>query len=233
MNLDSSLNTAEGVQEGMVAPGQEALLDDFVKEQEAAQQQGETDKLLGKFNSPDELAKAYQELEKKLGQRSKPTQSESSQEESDVEADDETEGEEGEEEGGEDDYYAMTEEEVASIKDMVGGEEGFQKVSQWARENLQPDLLKEYNDVVSEGNVDAIRWAVRAIAVQALGGNGSDLVEPELVGGGKPDSALKFESQSQVLDAMNKRNDRGQRLYDVDEAYRGKVQSALLRSDVF
>ena len=127
----------------------------------------------------------------------------------------------------------MTEEEVSSIKDMVGGEEGFQKVSQWARENLQPDLLKEYNDVVSEGNVDAIRWAVRAIAVQALGGNGSDLVEPELVGGGKPDSALKFESQSQVLDAMNKRNDRGQRLYDVDESYRGKVQSALLRSDVF
>jgi hypothetical protein len=36
-----------------------------------------------------------------------------------------------------------------------------------------------------------------------------------------------------VLEAMSKRNERGQRMYDVDEAYRGKVRDALARSDVF
>lgn len=228
MNLDTSLNTAEGVQEGMVAPGQESLLADFVQEQEAAQRQGETDKLLGKFNSPDELARAYQELEKKLGQRAKPTQQESSAPPD--ESGDDTEGEEPE---GEPSYYEMTAEEVESIKEMVGGEESFKQISQWARDNLQPDLLKEYNDVVSQGNVEAIRWALRAIAVQAMGTGQEPLVEPELIGSGKADSAMKFESQAQVLDAMNKKNDRGQRLYDVDEAYRNKVQNALMRSDVF
>lgn len=227
MNLDTSLNTAEGVQEGMVAPGQENLLADFVQEQEAAQQQGESDKLLGKFNSPDELARAYQELERKLGQRSKPTQSETS-----APSDESEEDAEGEEPEGEPSYYEMTPEEVESIKEMVGGEESFKQISQWARDNLQPDLLKEYNDVVSQGNVEAIRWALRAIAVQATGA-GNDLVEPELIGSGKADSAMKFESQAQVLEAMNKKNDRGQRLYDVDEAYRNKVQTALMRSDVF
>lgn len=228
MNLDTSLNTAEAVQEGMVAPGQENLLAEFVQEQEAAQRQDETEKLLGKFNSVEDLGKAYQELEKKLGQRSKPTQQEP------LVPPDESEGDpEGEEPEGEPSYYEMTAEEVASIKDMVGGEESFKQISQWARDNLQPDLLKEYNDAVSQGNVEAIRWALRAIAVQAAGPGQEPLVEPELVGGGKADSALRFESQAQVLDAMNKRNDRGQRLYDVDEAYRGKVQAALMRSDVF
>ena len=228
MNLDTSLNTAEGVQEGMVAPGQENLLADFVQEQEAAQRQGESDKLLGKFNSPDELARAYQELERKLGQRSKPTQ----QEPSDAPNVGEEEAEEEEPED-EPSYYEMTPEEVESIKEMVGGEESFKQISQWARDNLQPDLLKEYNDVVAEGNVEAIRWALRAIAVQAMGAGGKDLVEPELIGSGKADSAMKFESQAQVLEAMNKKNDRGQRLYDVDEAYRNKVQTALMRSEVF
>jgi hypothetical protein len=68
---------------------------------------------------------------------------------------------------------------------------------------------------------------------QASQGQQEPLVEPELVGGGKADNALRFESQAQVLDAMNKKNSKGQRMYDVDEAYRDRVQQALMRSDVF
>jgi hypothetical protein len=32
---------------------------------------------------------------------------------------------------------------------------------------------------------------------------------------------------------MTKRNEKGQKLYDVDEAYREKVRAILARSDVF
>jgi hypothetical protein len=42
-----------------------------------------------------------------------------------------------------------------------------------------------------------------------------------------------FESQQQVLDAMNRRNDRGERFYDVDEAYRNKVAMILNSSPEF
>jgi len=89
-----------------------------------------------------------------------------------------------------------------------------------------------YNSVVESGNAEAISWALRSF--QARQGQVAADTEPELYGGGAPtDSVVRFESQQQVLDAMNKRNDRGQRLYDVDEAYRNKVSMILNNSDVF
>jgi hypothetical protein len=70
--------------------------------------------------------------------------------------------------------------------------------------------------------------------MQARQRSNDAVVEPQLYGGGTPtDNVMRFESQQQVLDAMNKRNDRGQRLYDIDEAYRNKVQMVLAASDVF
>lgn len=59
------LTQPEAEDQGMVAPGQESIVQEFIAEQ---QQQEEQQKLLGKFSSTDELARAYQELERKLGQ---------------------------------------------------------------------------------------------------------------------------------------------------------------------
>lgn len=222
MNLDASLNTAEGQTTGMVAPGQESLLDDFISEQEQAQ---EPELLLGKFKSQEDLAKAYQQLEKKLGQRQDTPAEQEPQDQSD---ESDTEEEEA-------DYYEMTTEEVDEIKALAGGEKEFQALGQWARDNLPKEVVDEYNASVAKGNVEAIRWAVRALMAQAqaAAADPNALVEPDLVAGKAASKGLVFESQAQVLEAMNKRNERGQRLYDVDEAYRNKVQNALAKSDVF
>lgn len=270
------LTTPEGI-EGMVAPGQENLLEEFVKEQQAQ----EPELLLGKFKSQDDLAKAYTELEKKLGQqRQEPTQETASPSQSyTAEQAVEVYGQEAVEalqskginlaevmhqaDNGEDisqhydtlaetfgvtrqvveNYVAkaqasepaaeagLTDADAAEIKAMVGGDEGFNELSQWAAANLQKDELAEYNAVVDSGNKAAIQWALKAM--QARKGAPEAVVEPKLYGGGEPAPAKKFESQQQVLDAMNKRNDRGQRLYDVDEAYRAKVTQLLAASDVF
>ncbi len=270
------LTTPEGI-EGMVAPGQENLLEEFVKEQQTQ----EPELLLGKFKSQDDLAKAYTELEKKLGQqRQEPTQETASPSQSyTAEQAVEVYGQEAVEalqskginlaevmhqaDNGEDisqhydtlaetfgvtrqvveNYVAkaqagepaaeagLTDADAAEIKAMVGGDEGFNELSQWAAANLQKDELAEYNAVVDSGNKAAIQWALKAM--QARKGAPEAVVEPKLYGGGEPAPAKKFESQQQVLDAMNKRNDRGQRLYDVDEAYRAKVTQLLAASDVF
>ena len=69
----------------MLGPGQEDLLDDFVKEveeeqaalnQTETQEQPETDEELigGKFKSQDDLLKAYQEAERKLSERGNETE---------------------------------------------------------------------------------------------------------------------------------------------------------------
>ena len=279
------LTQAETEKGGMVAPGQENIVEEFAREQEQAQQE---DAILGKFKSPQELAKAYAELQRKMGEQgSKPDSS------PDVEPDAapaETEsyttdqavevyGKEAVEalagkgldlanvmyraDSGEDisEHYdtlaatfnvsrqvvenyvskaqgeapaegGLSDADATALLDSVGGQDQFNALSNWARGNLSQEELANYNAVVDSGNKDAIGWALKAI--QARQGGSDAVVEPQLYGGGSPsDTAARFESEQQVLDAMNKRNDRGQRLYDVDEAYRNKVQMILASSNVF
>ena len=276
MTATPQLTTPEGI-EGMVAPGQESILEEFIQEQEAAK---EPELLLGKFKSQDDLAKAYQELEKKLGQASTtdpeaPSPAQGYSPEQAIELYGEGPVAALKEKGldlaevmfnadnGQDisEHYdalaetfgvtrqmvenyvskaqgsapaeapGLTEADAAQLKAMVGGEDSFNKLSQWAASNLEQGELAKYNAVVDSGNKDAIEWALKAL--QARVAAPDSVVEPKLYGGGEAAAVTKFESQQQVLDAMNKRNDKGQKLYEVDEAYREKVQQLLAISSVF
>ena len=276
MTATPQLTTPEGI-EGMVAPGQESILEEFIQEQEAAK---EPELLLGKFKSQDDLAKAYQELEKKLGQASTtdpeaPSPAQGYSPEQAIELYGEGPVAALKEKGldlaevmfnadnGEDisEHYddlaetfgvtrqvvenyvskaqgsapaeapGLTEADAAQLKAMVGGEDSFNKLSQWAANNMEKGELAKYNAVVDSGNKDAIEWALKAL--QARVAAPDSVVEPKLYGGGEAAAVTKFESQQQVLDAMNKRNDKGQKLYEVDEAYREKVQQLLAISSVF
>jgi len=119
----------------------------------------------------------------------------------------------------------------AELKALVGGDDSFTQLSQWAAKSLEPQELADYNAIVDGGNKDAIRWALKAL--QARAASPDAVVEPKLISGGNPSAPTRFESQQQVLDAMNKRNAKGQRLYDVDSAYQRKVMDLLAVSDVF
>jgi len=275
MTTTPQLTTPEGI-EGMVAPGQENILEEFVKEQETQ----EPELLLGKFRSQDDLAKAYQELEKKLGQPKQeadpePSPAEGYSPEQAVGIYGEGPVEALKEKGidmadvmfkadqGQDisEHYdtlaetfgvtrqvvenyvskaqgsapaeapGLTESDAAELKAMVGGDAAFGKLSQWAASNLEQGELAKYNAVVDSGNKDAIEWALKALQARVAAPDA--VVEPKLYGGGEAPAVTQFQSQQQFLDAMNKRNSRGQRMYDVDEAYRDKVQKLLAVSDVF
>ena len=67
------LTVPEGEKGGMVGPGQEGIVEEFAKEQEQLQ---EEEAILGKFKSPQDLAKAYAELQRKMGQQSAEPQAE-------------------------------------------------------------------------------------------------------------------------------------------------------------
>ena len=270
----------------MVGPGQENLVEAFAREQEEAQNE---EAILGKFMSPQELAKAYAELQRKMGEQgSKPDSSADA--ESDA-APAETEGYSSEQavevygkeavetlagkgvdladlmyraDSGEDisehfgtlaetfnvpeqvvenhvskaqageaaEAGGLTDADASALVDSVGGQEAFNQLSGWAKNNLSAEELASYNSSSTLGTKMQMGWALKAM--QARQGSNDAVVEPQLYGGGSPtDTTVRFESQQQVLDAMNKRNDRGQRMYDVDEAYRNKVQMIFLRSDVF
>ena len=204
------ISTPELQGEGMVAPGQEELAREF----EEGPQATDEEKILGKFNSTEDLAKAYAELEKKLGGQDPSPATESASPPSSYTRDQavETYGEEAvtalsekgldmadimfKADNGEDisDHYdalaetfqvprqvvenyvsksqtqevasegaELTEADAAELKSMVGGEEQFTKLSQWAASNLDANDLADYNAVVDSGNKDAIRWALKSL----------------------------------------------------------------------
>jgi len=128
------------------------------------------------------------------------------------------------------DTPALTEQDGVDVKNALGGEQAFKDVTEWAGKNLDKGMLEEYNKV-ADTNKDAAIWALRAM--QSMMGNPNAVVEPKLYGGGTEPTAQRFNSKQEVLDAMNKKNDKGQRLYDVDEAYQQKIANIMAKSDVF
>ena len=264
--------------EGLVGPGQENILEEFVQEQEAAQS---NDKILGKFNTQEDLAKAYTELEKRVGQQPQNETPEPPVEQTDdnytAEAASELYGKEyvdalsekgldmadimkradnGEDISANYDTLAevfnvpkavvenyvnaaqqtqmpapgLTPEDGVEVRNAIGGDEAFAEVTQWAEKNVDKQTLDNYNKI-ADTNKEAALWALKFFQAQMK--SPGSVVEPKLYGGGNVPSQTTYESKQQVLDAMNKTNSKGQRLYDVDEAYRDKVAKMLLNSDVF
>ena len=124
----------------------------------------------------------------------------------------------------------LTEQDGVEVRNAIGGDQAFQDVTEWAGKNLDKGMLDEYNKI-ADSNKDAAIWALRAM--QGMMGNPNAVVEPKLYGGGTEPSVQKFTSKQQVLDAMNKKNDKGQRLYDIDSAYQEKIARIMANSDVF
>ena len=264
--------------EGLVAPGQENILEEFVQEQEAAQS---NNKILGKFNTQEDLAKAYTELEKRVGQQPQNETPEPPVEQTDdnytAEAASELYGKEyvdalsekgvdmadimrradsGEDISANYDTLAevfnvpkavvenyvnaaqqtqmpapgLTPEDGVEVRNAIGGDEAFAEVTQWVEKNVDKQTLDNYNKI-ADTNKEAALWALKFFQAQMK--SPGSVVEPKLYGGGNVPSQSTYESKQQVLDAMNKTNSKGQRLYDVDEAYRDKVAKILLNSDVF
>jgi len=122
----------------------------------------------------------------------------------------------------------MTDAEEQQIKDELGGDAAFNQIADWAGKNLNPETLKAYNETIDGGNPDSIRWAVRSLQIEMA--NPNAVIEPKLIGGGDVPSQTTFTSQQQVLDALSKTNDKGQKIYDLDGTYRDSVKEMLKRS---
>ena len=176
---------------------------------EAAEKQEQQEELIaGKFRSPDELLKAYQELEKKLGGRSGYEKAEESSTE-------EVEQQEA---------VVLSQDEEATIMESIGGQESFEAVQGWARENLDAAELEAYNREVNSGDYYRARNALQSLYYAFQENSG---YEPELIGGKLSGSSSDvFRSSQEVMAAMSDPR------YLQDPAYTQDVQDKLIRSDV-
>ena len=202
-------------------------------------------KLAGKYNSPEELESAYLQLQKKLGEQ----EDVQSEPEETYETDWLAEAyrsinESGElseevaqqlsEMNGMDVFNALQESSAPTSRDLsesdmnsvvnaVGGQEQYSNLVNWASENFSEQEISAYDEVIDSGNMNQINLALQALYyryTEAMGQEG-ELLQ------GKPAAAQSaFRSQQELIQAMNDPR------YDSDPAYRNDVIDKLGRSEV-
>ena len=117
----------------------------------------------------------------------------------------------------------LSETDVSSIKSVVGGEAEYAKIVDWASENLPKNDIESFDELISTGNIGAIKLAVNGMKAQYETANG---YEGRLLSGKAPQtSGDVFRSQPELVAAMSDPR------YDNDPAYRQDVIAKLERSD--
>lgn len=232
---------------------QETAAETTTEEVVAEEQPSEAgEKILGKFETQEDLEKAYKELESKVGQaKEEPKQDQGLEIEQTAEkvveaagldmaalekefADNGELGEDSlkklEEQGISKDIVnnyidgqrAVAQQIESEIKGIAGGNEGYAEMIAWAKDNLSSEEKDAYNRVVNGRDLDATK-----MAVQGLQARMSNTAEPNLVRGKQSSTTDKYESMAQVTAAMSDPR------YEKDPAYRKEVEQKIARSDVY
>ena len=205
-----------------------------------------------KFESPEDLAKAYKELQKKQSSKGADTNEESK------EASEETTPEvnnavtnattEFAETGQLSDkafldlekagiprefveayiqgQEALSTASAVEIQNSIGGAGNYEAMSEWAGENLSDGDLEAFNNIVEKGSVQEAQVAVKGLYAQfvAAGGQPPNLNQGTTSAGGGP---RPFGSAASMVEAMQDPR------YKNDPAYRQSVEKRLAVSNAF
>ena len=118
----------------------------------------------------------------------------------------------------------LTEADINVVRNSVGGEVEYGKIVSWAKDNLPDTDSKAFDDLVSTGNVGAIRLAAQGLQAKYNDANG---YEGRMLSGKSPKTSEDtFRSQAELVRAMSDPR------YEDDSAYRQDVIDKLDRSDV-
>ena len=119
---------------------------------------------------------------------------------------------------------SLTDENISQLMESAGGEEKYNTIVGWAKNNLSDQEQKMYDTVVDRGDPLACYFAL-----QALMGRYNDAVgtDGRMLTGKPPSSAGDvFKSQAEMVKAME--DDR----YNDDPAYRQAIMEKLERSNI-
>ena len=129
-------------------------------------------------------------------------------------------GEDGEVEAAPD----LTDTDINTVKNVVGGEQAYENIMTWSQNNLPESKINAFDELVESGSVEAISLAVEGLKARYEMANG---YEGELVTGRAPvQQSDGFRSQAELVAAMSDPR------YDNDPAYRNDVIEKLDRSNV-
>ena len=202
-----------------------------------------------KFKSPEDLAKAYSELEKLQSDNNNNNNA-------DEEEQPETVGVSDAIQNASDDYYtngelspenyraleesgiprefvdayvkgqeATMEAEVTTITNSVGGQQNYDDMVQWAQANLPDSEIDSYDELVSTGSTEVATMAVKGLYARYMSEGGGSSVN--IAKGSTSGSTVQpFGSMAQVTDAMKDKR------YQNDPAYRKEIEQRISVSNL-
>jgi hypothetical protein len=214
-----------------IDPESEEAVDAVSEEQTQETQEDRPEWLPEKFKSPEDMATAYSELEKKMGskeqEQEEQPQSDEQQEDTDTEDTNtntviaEASKEFFENDGviSEETYknlaeiglpkelvdsyaagqQALQQSEEGSIKAVTEG--NWDQMAEWAANNLSPEEVNTFDDIVQNGSVEQAKLATKGLYAQFKAENG---VTPKLVQGAvNGSSTMPFKSNQELARAMS------------------------------
>ena len=119
---------------------------------------------------------------------------------------------------------AIADQQSSSVKEMVGGTQAYDTMSEWAGQNLSETEKTAYNSAVNSKDLEAVKLAVVGLKARYSQATGS---EPKLVEGKSSASGEQgFQSWAQVTQAMSDPR------YAKDPAYQTEVKNKLANSKI-
>jgi len=119
---------------------------------------------------------------------------------------------------------AIADQQSSSVKEMVGGTQAYDNMSEWAGQNLSETEKTAYNSAVNSKDLEAVKLAVVGLKARYAQATGS---EPKLVEGKSSASGEQgFQSWAQVTQAMSDPR------YAKDVAYQTEVKNKLANSNI-
>lgn len=116
----------------------------------------------------------------------------------------------------------ISEEQIASIRNIAGGDQAYGEMLGWAAENLSPDEIAAYDAVMNGGDYGAMYWAAQGLKARfgaEVGYEGRNYT-----GARAPKAEPGFRSQAELARAISDPR------YRNDPAYRLDVEEKLARS---
>jgi len=117
----------------------------------------------------------------------------------------------------------LSQADINTIQNSVGGEAAYQQLVGWAAQNFSEAEIQAFDNVVDSGNVAAINLALAGLQARYTDANG---YEGKMIQGKAAAPADTFKSQAEVVRAMSDAR------YDRDPAYRDEIMQKLARSDL-
>ena len=118
----------------------------------------------------------------------------------------------------------FTDNDVEQIHGLVGGQENYNNMMSWAKQNVSNQEIDMFDSVMDLGNTTAAYFAVQALALKYQDQSGKD---GQFITGKAPKATSDvFKSQAEMIKAME--DDR----YNDDPAYRQAIMEKLERSNI-